>query len=90
MDLILVIHEVIKTPVGYSLMSIFIIGILDDQTHHIDYDNNIIYSNNHKQKDLSGFKIGNKLQLTPHISVDFGYNNLVICRVIHIYLLCTH
>jgi len=47
---------------------------LDDQTHHIDYDNNIIYSNNHKQQDLSGFKIGNKLQLTPHISVDFGYN----------------
>jgi len=45
---------------------------LDDQTHHIDYDNNIIYSNNHKQQDLSGFKIGNKLQLTPHISVDFG------------------
>ena len=47
---------------------------LDDQTHNIDYDNNIIYSNKHKQRDLSGFKIGNKLQLTPHISVDFGYN----------------
>ena len=63
---------------------------LDDQTHHIDYDNNIIYSNNHKQQDLSGFKIGNKLQLTPHISVDLVIINLVICRVIHIYLLCTH
>ena len=55
-------------------MSNFYHWNLDDQTHHIDYDNNIIYSNNHKQKDLSGFKIGNKLQLTPHISVDFGYN----------------
>ncbi|WP_456155668.1 inverse autotransporter beta domain-containing protein [Veillonella sp.] len=47
---------------------------MNDQTGHRNYYKHIYYINEHKQRNISGFKIGNKFQLTPHLSLDIGYN----------------
>ena len=78
MALIYGIHEIIRMLVGYLVMWKDIIG---KQKAPGEHPTEMFYIDQHKWQSIHGLKVGAKMNVTPHISVDLGISKSNISSV---------